>query len=138
MELNYIGLTAAVAAFFGIWFGHVAVRKIDYVSTSILIPAVFAALIGVSMEIGALLSPNLYVTTALGILGMTFLWDSFEFYRQHHRIQTGHAPANPDNPRHARILAEHNSATTIDWLKRNPTGRQVSVDELGSMGERSA
>ena len=137
MEFNLIGLTAALSAFFGIWFGHVAVRKIDYVSTSILFPAIFAALIGLSMEFGAIFSGNLYVTTALGILGMTFLWDSFEFYRQQHRIQTGHAPVNPDNPRHARILAESTSATTIDWLKRSPTGRQISADELRDMSENS-
>jgi len=44
---------------------------------------------------------------------MTFLWDAFEFYRQHYRIQSGHAPANPDNPRYARILAGISSAAFV-------------------------
>jgi len=44
---------------------------------------------------------------------MIFLWDAFEFYRQHYRIQSGHAPANPDNPRHARILAGISSAAFV-------------------------
>jgi hypothetical protein len=137
MEFNLIGLTAALAAFFGIWFGHVAVRKIEFVSASIVIPAVFAILIGLSMEIIGLFSANLYVTTALGILGITFLWDAFEFTRQQRRIQSGHAPANLHNPRHARILTESSTATTVDWLKRNPTGRQISADELRAMSEKS-
>ena len=46
---------------------------------------------------------------ATGILGVTLLWDSFEFWRQQKRVIKGHAPANPDNPRHARILAENPS-----------------------------
>jgi hypothetical protein len=135
MELNYIGLTAGIAAFLGIWFGHVAVRKIDFVSPSIWVPAVLAFILGFAMEVAAIFSDNLYVTIALGILGMTFLWDAIEFPRQHRRVQSGHAPANPANPRHARILAENSSATTIDWLKRDPTGRELSPDELRQTGE---
>lgn len=130
MEINLIGVTAGLAAFMGIWFGHVAVRKIEYISSSVMIPTVLAALIGVCMEVGALLSANLYATTVLGILGVTFLWDAIEFYRQHKRVQFGHAPANPVNPRHARILAGSSSATTVDLLKREPTGRRLSVDAL--------
>lgn len=137
MEFNLIGLTAAVSAFIGIWFGHVAVRKIEYVSASIVIPIILAVLIGLSMEIVGVFSANPYVTTVLGILGMTSLWDALEFTRQQRRIQTGHAPANPDNPRHASILAESGSATTIDWLKRSSVGRQYSTDELRDISENS-
>ena len=60
---------------------------------------------------------------------MTVLWDALEFTRQHRRVVKGHAPANPSNPRHARILAEHSNATTLDLLKRDPLGRQVYPDE---------
>jgi len=41
----------------------------------------------------------------------------------------GHAPANPSNPRHARILEEHPLATAVDLLKRDPIGREVSIEE---------
>lgn len=138
MEFNYIGLTAALTAFLGIWIGHVAVRKIDFISPSIWVPAMLAFILGFVMEATAVFSDNLYVTIALGILGMTLLWDAIEFPRQHRRVRSGHAPANPANPRHTRILAENSSATTIDWLKREPTGHKLSADELRQMGEQSA
>jgi hypothetical protein len=51
---------------------------------------------------------------------MTLLFDGFELSRQERRIIRGHAPANPDNPRHAKILKEYPSATTVDLLKREP------------------
>jgi hypothetical protein len=43
----------------------------------------------------------------LGILGITLLWDALEMTRQQRRICKGHAHANPDNPRHARILEQY-------------------------------
>ena len=81
----------------------------------------------------ALIADNLNLSATLGIIGITFLWDSIEFFRQHQRIKKGHAPANPANPRHARLLAKNNQATTIDWLDRNPIGRQLSPEELDSI-----
>ena len=135
MELNLIGLTSGLAVFSGIWFGHAVVRKIDSVSPSVKIPAVMFLIIGLSMEAAALFSGNLYATAILGILGMTFLWDSLEFYRQHKRVQIGHAPANPRNPRHAEILANSDSATRIDWLMREPTGCKVRSEELRRLEE---
>ena len=130
MELNLIGLTAGLSAFLGIWFGHVVVRKIDFFCPSVGFPAALAVLTGLMVEVVALFSSSVYVTTALGILGMTFLWDAVEFYRQDRRVRSGHAPANPGNPRHARMLAEGGTITIVDLLKREPTGRRVSPDEL--------
>ena len=72
-----------------------------------------------------------------GILGVTLLWDSFEFYRQQKRIKHGHAPANPKNPRHSKILAEYPGATIVDWLDRNPRGMAYSPAELASMKENA-
>ncbi|MBE0408669.1 MAG: DUF4491 family protein [Anaerolineales bacterium] len=134
MSLNWIGLIAALATFSGIWIGHVTVRKVDYVSSSVWLPSIVALAIGILLEVIALVSSNPYHSTALGIVGITVLWDGLEFWRQHHRIIRGHAPANPDNPRHQRILAENSSATTIDWLARNPTGRAISVEEMSKTG----
>ena len=129
MEINLIGLTAALAAFLGIWLGHVGVRKIDSISPTVWLPTVIALALGLGLEYWSLLSDDIYISTSTGILGMTILWDALEFTRQHRRVIKGHAPANPSNPRHARILAEHPSATTLDLLKRDPIGRRVNSDE---------
>lgn len=132
MTLNWIGVVAATATFFSIWFGHVGVRKIEAISPTIWLPTVIALALGMALEIGALLSNSLYLSAALGTAGITVLWDALEFTRQHHRVKHGHAPANPNNPRHARLLAEHKSATTTDWLKRDPIGHPVEIGKEGA------
>ena len=128
MTLNWIGLVAAAATFFGVWFGHVGVRKIEAASPTIWLPTAIVLIIGFALEIGAGSSNNLYLSGALGIVGMTVLWDALELTRQHRRVKKGHAPANPNNPRHARLLAEGH-ATPIDWLDRDPIGQPVKVTE---------
>jgi hypothetical protein len=93
------------------------------------------AFAGMMLLIGALASASLQVSAALGITGVILMWDAFEFFRQEKRIIKGHAPANPRNPRHVRILAEHPSAMTIDWLKREPLGRPYSAAEIKEIME---
>jgi hypothetical protein len=131
MMLNGIGLVAALATFLSVWLGHVSVRKIEYHAPRLWAPMLIAALVGVALELGALLSDNLYVSAALGIVGITVLFDALEFRRQFKRVKKGHAPANPNNPRHAPLLAT-GRATTIDWLEREPTGHFVGQQEQGA------
>ena len=130
MTLNWVGMVCALATFGGVWIGHVGVRKIDSISPTIWLPTGVALTLGVLFEMGALVSESLYLSAALGILGITFLWDAVEFWRQDKRVRMGHAPANPGNRRHARLLAENETATTIDWLARDPLGRQLTREEL--------
>jgi hypothetical protein len=129
MEINTLGLVAAVTAFLTIWIGHVAVRKIEAESLNIRTPILIAIVLGLVTEYCSLIIVNIQLSTALGILGITLLWDAFEIYRQEKRVKHGHAPANPNNPRHAKILAEHSTATTLDLLKRDSVGRPVSPEE---------
>lgn len=125
--MNSLGLVAAITAFLTIWFGHVAVRKIEFVSPTIWLPTIIFTALGVATEYFSLITDNLSLKTALGILGITLLFDAFEFTRQQKRIRKGHAPANPSNPRHAKILANPKShATTHDLLKREPTGKPIT------------
>jgi hypothetical protein len=131
MTLNGIGLVAAVATFLSVWLGHVSVRKIEYHAPQLWVPMLLAALVGVALELGALISDNLYVSAALGIVGITVLFDAFEFRRQFKRVKKGHAPANPHNPRHAPLLVV-GQATTIEWLDREPTGHFVGQQEHGA------
>ncbi len=122
MTLNWIGVVAALATFFGVWIGHVTVRKVEYRAPDLRVPIFIAAITGLALEVVALSSSSLSVSGACGILGMTALFDALEFRRQFKRIQKGRAPANPNNPRHAPLLAE-GAATTVDLLKREPTGQ---------------
>ncbi|HLO33739.1 MAG TPA: DUF4491 family protein [Anaerolineales bacterium] len=127
MTINPLGPLAALTAFFSIWFGHVAVRKIEFISSAIWLPISGFAIAGLAFEWISLLASNLLLSTACGILGITLLFDAFEFTRQQRRIIHGHTPANPHNPRHAAILADSNSrATTLDLLKREPTDQRVT------------
>ena len=135
MTLNWMGLIAAAATFSGVWIGHVAVRKIEYHSPSIWLPSSVALLLGFLLELGALMSDNAYLSAALGIFGITVLWDALEFWRQHRRVWKGHAPANPNNPRHAHLLQSSTMATRIDLLDRDPLGRPLSLDELRKIQE---
>ncbi|MGB8982078.1 MAG: DUF4491 family protein, partial [Anaerolineales bacterium] len=134
MEINVLGLVAALTAFLTIWFGHVAVRRIEFAAPAIWLPAVIFTTLGLLTEYWSLVTENLVLKTALGIAGITFLFDAFELVRQQRRIRKGHAPANPRNPRHAAILAEPNShATTLDLLKREPIGEPVNPDQAAQL-----
>lgn len=135
MDLNFLGLTAALSAFFGIWVGHVSVRKIEALAPDIRLPIAGALFLGLLLEIGAAFSADRHLAVSFGILGVTLLWDGLEFWRQQNRVKKGHAPANPANNRHARILAEYPEATTLDWLDRQPIGRRYSAEELDKLKE---
>lgn len=128
--MNIIGAVAALAAFFGIWFGHIAVRKIEFSSPSLWLPTTIFAILGLVVEFFSLSTTYRPLSTALGILGITFLFDTLELTRQQKRVKKGHAPANPNNPRHVKILAEHPSATTQDFLKRDPIGQSASAEDV--------
>jgi hypothetical protein len=119
IQLNFTGPVAALAAFFSIWAGHVAVRKIEAASSSLVVPMVVAVMAGLGLGFASLGVPAAPAKASLGVASVLLLWDAFEFLRQEGRVRRGHAAANPENPRHARILAESGSrATRLDPLER--------------------
>ena len=126
MNFNYVGLVAAVSTFVGVWFGHVAVRKIEALSPTIWLPTIAFALVGIVFEWFSLITSHSLLSTASGILGFTLLWDAIEFTRQQNRVRKGHAPANPNNPRHVGLMHEYPAVTTFDLLKRDPIGEPVT------------
>mgnify|MGYP001114267450 CR=1 FL=1 len=134
METNWLGLASALATFFGVWIGHVSVRKIEREVERIWIPSMLALLLGIGLFVASFLTSSLILSTICGILAVTLLWDALELaIRQPNRIKHGHAPANPHNPRHARILATNPDAITVDLLDRDPRGFPYSKDELASL-----
>ncbi len=136
MEINIVGLAAAVATFLGVWLGHVSVRKIERATVHLWKPTVIALVLSAGFGAASFLTSSLPLSAICGILSVTLLWDALEIaVRQPKRIKHGHAPANPHNPRHASILAEYPEATTIDWLNRDPRGAPYSSAELTSIKE---
>lgn len=130
MEINTLGLIAALTAFLSIWIGHVSVRKVEAITVALWKPMALAVALGLLLGYAALVLENRSLSTMCGILGITLLWDALELYRQAHRIRKGHAPANPANPRHAALLRDpHSRATTLNLLERDPLGRRVAPEE---------
>jgi hypothetical protein len=86
----------AVLTFGTIGLGHVAVRKLNFPYGTKPAPAFLVLGLGF-LFLSLLITSNL-ASAALGIVGMTTLWDSVEFIRQEERIRRGYAPANPERP----------------------------------------
>lgn len=135
MDINLVGLASAAATFLGVWIGHVSVRKIEREVERIWIPSIIALLLGIALELLSLWSSSRALSAFCAILGVTLLWDALEFYRQQNRIREGHAPANPRNQRHTRILAAYPKATTTDWLDRDPRGEPLSTEDVRLLQE---
>ena len=96
MTLQWAGLVLAALIFGTIGLGHVAVRKLNYrYGTK---PAPFFLVLGLAFLVLSMLVTDNLASAALGIVGLTTLWDAVEFIRQEERIRRGHAPANPDRP----------------------------------------
>lgn len=134
MEINFIGITAALTAFLGIWLGHISVRIIERSVVQLWIPIALAIVLSLSLEAVSLSFYHRLLSTITGIFGITVLWDAFELVRQEKRVKKGHAPANQNNPRHAAFLTEADSnATHLDLLNRDPVGRPVDTSEAIQM-----
>ena len=132
--MNPIGVVAAISAFLSIWFGHVAVRRLEFAVRRLWLCAAGFLIMGLLLEGLALVTAGAIASTAFGIVGITFLWDALELWRQERRVRKGHAPANQQNPRHAAILNEPGSrATTIDVVKsRERMQRQAEASGTNS------
>ena len=131
--INNLGMISALTTILTIWFGHVFVRKLEARLKRIFPVMLICVLLGITFGIGAWISFHNSISAVSGIIAITFLWDALEFVRQEKRVKIGHAPAKLHNPRHARILAEYPSATTVDILDREPRGvpyTQAEIDLL--------
>ncbi|MEF3275500.1 MAG: DUF4491 family protein [Chloroflexus sp.] len=130
--LQMSGLWLALATFLSIWWGHVGVRWLEAHSADIRPPMIVLIIAGLILNLAALFAPNVTVGGVCSVVGISLWWDAFELVRQDRRVRHGHAPANPNNPRHARYLAE-GKATIHDPLDREPIdpladGRQAARD----------
>lgn len=123
--LQFAGFWMALATFVGIWWGHVGVRWLEAHSPRIWPPTLALLACGIALNLYSLFAPNLTLSGVSSIIGITLLWDALEMHRQQKRVLKGHAPANPNNPRHAAYLTA-GKGTTEDLLDREPQGSPVS------------
>jgi hypothetical protein len=100
MTLQWAGPVLAVLTVGTIGLGHVAVRKLNYPYGSK--PAPVFLVLGLGLLVLSLFTKANLTSAALGIVGMTTLWDAVEFIRQEEHIRRGHALANPDRPVESR------------------------------------
>lgn len=128
--MNSIGVIAGLTTILSIWFGHVMVRNLEFKLPKIQPAVLLCILLGMMFLLGALLLENNTLSAISAIIGITFQWDALEFKRQQKRVIIGHAPANPKNSRHLRILAEKSTATTLELLDREPRGKAYSQVEI--------
>ena len=131
--MNSIGIIAAIITFVTIAFGHIMVREVEYRIVRIQVAIFLVILVGIGFEIASLSVQTNALSAVFGIMGITFLWDGLEFYRQQKRVMKGHAPANRKNARHQRIQAQYPAATTVSLLNREPRGYPYTGDEIQSI-----
>jgi len=96
MSLQWAGPVLAAITLGTIGFGHVAVRKVNYLYGTKPSPHVF--ILGLLILYFSLKASNDILSASLGIIAVTFMWDAYELIRQEERIRRGHAPANPNRP----------------------------------------
>jgi hypothetical protein len=136
--MNPLGIVTAISTFLGIWIGHVGVRAIERRAVHLWKPILGAIALGLGLVWVSLTAPSRALSVSAGVFATTLLWDALELHRQEKRVQKGHAPANPQNPRHAQILAAYPAATTTDYLARDPLGHPVDAADAARRAEGSA
>jgi hypothetical protein len=96
MILQWSGPLLAALTLGTIGVGHVAVRRANYAYGTKPVP--YVLILGLAFLLCSLFVASDLVSGALGVLGMTTVWDAVELIRQEGRIRRGHAPANPNRP----------------------------------------
>ncbi len=93
LDLQLAGPILAVVTFLTIWWGHVLVRITHYHLGTKPAPAIFLG--GLLLLLTSTQTSSDLLSAALGIVGLTCIWDAFELHRQERRVRMGHAPLNP-------------------------------------------
>jgi hypothetical protein len=113
LDIQFAGPVLAGVTFLTIWWGHVLVRIVHYYFGTKPAPAIF--LLGLLTLLGTTQTSSDLLSAALGIVGLTLVWDAFELHRQELRVQQGHAPLNPRvHTRAAGIAAASLAANASD------------------------
>jgi hypothetical protein len=108
-----MGIVSGLITMIGVWCGHILVRKIDFNAAALRWPVfLFMAAGGGCLLISTFLVHPIFAA-GMGICGVILFWDGLELSQQEKRVRIGHAPANPMNPRHRKILESCPDATIV-------------------------
>jgi len=113
------GIAAAVATFGSVWFGHVAVRFLEYRWTRLWPARTLFGVAGAACIAASFLCSCPNGSVEFGIIGIVLLYDIAELGRQQRRVREGRAKANPANARHKTVF-ESGKALTADLFARDP------------------
>jgi hypothetical protein len=91
--MNFSGIILAICTFFIIGLLHPVVIKTEYYWGTR--PWWLFGLGGMACLTGALLTPNIFVSTLLGVTGASLLWSIGELFEQKKRVERGWFPKNP-------------------------------------------
>ena len=85
MTLHFAGPLLALTTFLTIGVGHVLVRRLYPVFGIGAGPAFWA--LGLMTYVGSLQAENRLLSSVLGLVAITFIWDGIEFFRQKKRVE---------------------------------------------------
>jgi hypothetical protein len=97
MDIQWQGIVIGVVTFLIIGIMHPVVIKGEY-HFSIKIWPVFLV-VGLACVAGSLFIPNVILSSALAVLGFSFLWGVGELREQKNRVEKGWFPENPKRKR---------------------------------------
>jgi hypothetical protein len=129
VQLQIAGPVLAGVTFLTIWWGHVLVRITHYYLGTKPAPALFLG--GLLLLLGSTQTGSDLLSAALGIVGLTLVWDAFELHRQEKRVRLGHAPLNPRVHKVAAGIAASRLADA-DTLAVDTGGTCLSCGSTGS------
>jgi len=85
MNLHFEGLILAVTTFATIGIGHVLVRRLYPVFGTRAGPVFWA--MGLVAYAGSLYLDSRLLSSVMGLVAITFVWDGIEFFRQKKRVE---------------------------------------------------
>lgn len=89
MNLQFAGLILAATTFATIGVGHVLVRRLYPVFGTVAAPVFW--LLGIAAYAGSFVVESRLLSSVLGLVAITFIWDGIEFFRQKKRVERGEA-----------------------------------------------
>lgn len=89
MSFQFAGLILAVTTFTTIGVGHVLVRRLYPVFGTKAGPVFW--IFGILTYVASLYTGSRLLSSVLGLVAVTFVWDGIEFFRQKKRVERGEA-----------------------------------------------